>query len=214
MTIRNESGNEVIEAEPFEGVVHLSPVAFGELYLAMMGLTKQTPDLGMDSNVTVRGSYKDDTHTPHLVFSDYRNRRRTIVAFFPPKNAFIKAVFETIKNRVPVLRFSHEERRGNDVVSVLTEYDKTTKTVKMTTVKGEVKIEDKQIPFIKFLLEQILVEGIPLTRTFDLRGFRLFPDGAMKVAGTFVGNEKVKTFLGGNEVELPAYPAKLLRVLS
>ncbi len=206
-------GGKDYEAEPFEGVVKLSPIAFGELYMSVMGLEKQTKDLGTDPLVTVRGSYKDDTHTPHLVFSDYRNKRRTIVGFFPPRNAFLKAVFETVKNRVPVLRFSHTEERKERVKTVIAEYNRVDKVLRLSHNTGEVEIRDKQIPFVKFLLEQIIIEGIPLHRSFDLRGFRIYPDGVLYIAGEFFGNEKVKAFLNGEEVELPAFPLKLIRAL-
>jgi len=200
------------EAEPFEGVVKLSSVAFGELYMSVMGLKKQTRDLGTDPSVTVRGSYKDDTHTPHLIFSDYRNKRRTIVGFFPPRNAFVKAVFETTKESLPVIRFPHVED-GDRQVTLIVEYDKRNKQVRLSHDSGEVIISDKQIPFVKFLLEHIIVHGVPIPRSFDLRGFRILPDGTIYVAGRFFGNTKVKVFLNGKEVELPALPLKLIRVL-
>jgi len=201
------------EAEPFEGVVRLSPIAFGELYMSVMGLEKQTKDLGSDPSITVRGSYKDDTHTPHLIFSDYRNKRRTIVGFFPPRNAFVKAVFETVKDRLPFLRFSHVEEGSDRTNTLIAEYNKKEKILRLYHDSGEVEIKDRQIPFVKFLLEQTVIEGIPLSRSFDLRGFRIFPDGTLLIAGRRFGDAKVRAFLGGNEVQLPAFPLKLIRVL-
>jgi len=200
---------EVKKVEPFEGLVEVSPSAFGDLYLTVMGLKERTTDLGNHPHLKVRASYRKDIHSIKLTFSDYKNLRRTAIAFFSPRNSFIQGVFEIIKNRLSIVRFTHKEE---DLV-VNTEYDREKNILTISHNYGDVELRDRYIPFLRFLLERTVIHGVPLDRPFSVRGFTLFPDGTMRVAGWWIGREKKVIILGGQEVEIPAYSLKLWRVL-
>jgi hypothetical protein len=96
---------------------------------------------------------------------------------------------------------------------VFCEYDRREKKLTISHNYGDVELGEKYVPALKFLMERAVIAGVRMERPFALRGFTLYPDGTLKVAGYWVGKEQVKVFLGGREVSVPALSMKLWRVL-
>jgi len=203
----------VKEAEPYEGVVTINSESFGDLYLVMMGLKENSGDLGIDSSNRIKAMYHQETRNVSISFTNYKNVQRTIISFSGYKLVLMRAIFEMLKRKIPVIEFTHVE---NDVV-VKTEFDRLGNTLTISHNYGKVVLEDKTVFAVRELIGNLFIFGTEMTRDFrvGVKGaFSLKPDGTIFVAGRNVSKKTAKILLCGEEREVKAYPLMLWKVTS
>ena len=201
-------GEPESEREHFKGLVTLTPMQFGDFYLGITGVLNRVPKLlGIGPNrVGIR--YNPSEDSLNLTFLDFNNKTVFKLYLKSFVRNLIVGYINYIKNQLPVIKFTHQE--GEKVAVV--EYDRLRNDLKLTSNNGEVVIEEESLLPLKFLLRRILIEGLPLSRAIRLKGFTLFEDGGLSIAGMGF-SEPTKIVLDGKIVERPALATKILEVL-
>jgi len=201
---------EEIEAEPFEGVVELTPSAFSSLYFVVMGIDERSKDVGSNPVVKMRASYDRETGIVHLVFTDYKRKKRTIVGIGYPRLIILQALFERMKNTLPLITSTHAEE--DKFLTI--EYDRVNNVLHLIGSEGNIQIKPRTLPILKMILQKIIMNGLTLDRPFTLPSLTVNQDGSIRLAGNFYGKKKIPYLMGGEERKVPAVSVKILQLIN
>jgi len=202
----------VKEAEPYEGYVTVDMSVFGDIYLTVMGLKRQTGDLGVDAGNRVRFTYREEDHSLKVVFTNYGAVRRTIFRLSGQRLLLFQALFESLKRKLPVITFHYSDPEKD--VFCTTTYDRLSQTLTISHNAGQEELRDRSVFALKELVQRLFLHGQTLTHGFQVGKLTLTKEGKLFVAGKNLANKKMKILLSGEEVEVPVYPMRLWKVLT